>query len=120
MTGVPQTLRRSGARTGLTAWTGLAASVAALVLVLAAGRDGALAGAFLLASVPAGAAVMSWVDSGEALLQAALTLVLSLAVTAIASASMIWLTAWQPRALLALAVAGAVSCGARLVRGART
>jgi hypothetical protein len=119
MTGGPQALRRSGNRTGMTAWTGLAASVAAVVLVLAVPWHGAaLAGAFLLACVPAGAAVMCWVDSGEGLVQAGLTLVLSLAVTAIASSVMIWLTAWHPRALLVLAVAGAVSCAARLVRGA--
>ena len=118
MTGAPRALRRSGSRTGLTAWAGLAASIAALILVLAGPRPGAaLTGAFLLACVPAGAAVMCWLDSGEGFLQAGLTLVLSLAVTAIFSAVMIWLTAWQPRALLALAVAGAVSCAARLVRG---
>jgi hypothetical protein len=118
MTGARHALPPSGSRTGLTAWSGLAASVAAVVLVLAApGHDAPLAGAFLLACVPAGAAVMCWVDSGESLMQAGLTLVLSLAVTAIASAVMIWLTAWHPRALLALAVAGAVSCAARLVRG---
>jgi hypothetical protein len=116
---VPQALRQPGSRTGLTAWIGLTASVAAVVLVLAAPSDGALAGAFLLASVPAGAAVMCWVDSGENLMQAGLTLVLSLAVTAIASSVMIWLAAWHPRALLALPVAGAVSCAARLARGAR-
>jgi hypothetical protein len=62
---------------------------------------------------------MCWVDSGESLMQAGLTLVLSLAVTAIASAVMIWPTAWHPRALLALAVAGAVSCAARLACGTR-
>ena len=82
----------------------MAASVAAAVLVLAApGHDAALAGAFLLACVPAGAAVMCWVDSGEGFVQAGLTLVLSLAVTSIVSAAMIWLTAWHPGALLALA-----------------
>ena len=51
--------------------------------------------------------------------QAGLTLVLSLAVTAIASAVMVWLTAWHPRALLALAAVGIVSCAARLVCGVR-
>jgi hypothetical protein len=51
--------------------------------------------------------------------QAGLTLVLSLAATAILSACMIWLTAWQPRALFAFAVAGVVSCVARLVCGGR-
>jgi len=119
MTGIHRAPRRADARTGPTAWAGLAASVAAAVLVLAApGHDAALAGAFLLACVPAGAAVMCWVDSGEGFLQAGLTLVLSLAVTSIASAVMIWLTAWHPRALLALAVAGAASCATRVVRGA--
>jgi hypothetical protein len=62
---------------------------------------------------------MCWVDSGEGLVQAGLTLVLSLAATAVASAVMIWLTAWQPRALFAFAVIGVVSCAARLVRGGR-
>jgi hypothetical protein len=104
------------ARTTLTGCAGVVAGVAALVLVLAAPAGGAaLAGGLLLASVPAGAAVMCWVDSGDGFAQAGLTLVLSLAVTAIASAVMVWLTAWHPRALLALAVAGIVSCAARLV-----
>ncbi len=119
MTGDPQASRWSANRTGVTAWTGLAVSVAAVVLVLGAWHGAALAGALLLASVPAGAAVMCWVDSGENLVQAGLTLVLSLAVTAIASSVMIWLAAWHPRALLGLAAAGAVSSAARLVRGAR-
>jgi hypothetical protein len=119
MTGAPQALRRWGSRTGLTAWAGLAAGIAALILVLAGpGPGAALAGAFLLACVPAGAAVMCWLDSGDGFLQGGLTLALSLAVTAVFSAVMIWLTAWQPRALLALAVAGIASCAARLVRGA--
>jgi len=104
------------ARTGPTACAGVVASVAALVLVLAAPAGGAaLAGGLLLACVPAGAAVMCWVDSGDGFAQAGLTLVLSLAVTAIASAVMVWLTAWHPRALLAFAAVGIVSCAARLV-----
>jgi hypothetical protein len=110
-------LRQPRTRTGLTAWAGIAASVAAVVLLAVPGRGPRLAGAFLLASVPVGAAVMCWVDSGEGLVQAGLTLVLSLAVTAVVSAGMIWLTAWQPPALFAFAVIGVVSCAARLVRG---
>ena len=82
-------------------------------------RGPRLAGAFLLACVPVGAAVMCWVDSGEGLVQAGLTLVLSLAVTAVVTAVMIWLTAWQPTALFAFAVIGVVSCAARLLRGGR-
>ena len=83
-------LRQPQTRTGLTAWAGIAASAAA---------------------------VMCWLDSGEGLVQAGLTLVLSLAVTAIVSAAMIWLTVWRPPALYAFAVIGVVSCAARLVRG---
>ena len=119
MSGPSLPLRQPWTRTGLTAWTGIAASVAAVALLLAPGRGPELAGAFLLACVPVGAAVMCWVDSGEGLVQAGLTLVLSLAVTAIVSACMIWLTVWQPRALFAFAAVGVVSCAARLVRGGR-
>jgi hypothetical protein len=110
-------LRQPRTRTGLTAWAGIAASVAAVILLAVPGREPRLAGAFLLASVPVGAAVMCWVDSGEGLVQAGLTLVLSLAVTAVVTSVMIWLTAWQPPALFAFAVIGVVSCAARLLRG---
>ena len=77
-----------------------------------------LLGAVLLLCVPAGAAVMCWIDAGEGFAQAGLTLVVSLAVSALMSAAMIWAAAWHPRALLVLAVAGMVSCFARLARGA--
>jgi len=108
----------SGSRTALTAWAGVGASIAAAVLLLAAPSPGlALAGALLLACVPAGAGVMCWLDSGEDVAQAALTFVLSLSLFAIASAVMIWLAAWHPRALLAFAAASVVSCLARLMRG---
>jgi hypothetical protein len=123
MTGKPPegtTASIATTRTGLTACAGVAASAAALVLMLAAPWHGAaLAGGLLLASVPAGAGVMCWIDSGEGFAQAGFTLVLSLALTAIASAVMVWLAAWHPRSLLALAVAGGVSCAARLVREVR-
>ena len=108
-------LRQPWTRTGLTAWTGIAASVAAPALLAVPGRAPNLAGALVLACVPAGAAVMCWLDSGEGLVQAGLTLVLSLAVTAIVSAAMIWLTAWHPPALYAFAVIGVTSCVGRLV-----
>jgi hypothetical protein len=112
-------LRQPRTRTGLTAWAGIAASLAAVILLAVPARGPRLAGAFLLACVPVGAAVMCWVDSGEGLVQAGLTLVLSLAVTAVVTAVMIWLTAWQPTALFAFAVIGVVSCAARLLRGGR-
>ncbi|HTU84413.1 MAG TPA: hypothetical protein VMF57_02500 [Solirubrobacteraceae bacterium] len=104
-------------RTELTAYAGLAASAVALALVLGAPWHAmALAGSLLLALVPAGAAVMCWVDSGENAAQAGLTLALSLATFAIASAIMVWAQAWHPQVLLALAGAGFVSCAARLQR----
>ena len=92
----------------------------ALILV-GPGHWPALAGALLLACVPVGAAVMCWFDCSDAFAQAGLTLVLSLAVTAIASALMIWLATWHPSELLtAFAVVSVVSCVARLqvLRGA--
>ena len=62
-----------------------------------------------MACVPAGAAVMCWVDSGDGVVQAGLTLVLSLAITGIAGAAMIWLHAWHPYALLAFPAACIIS-----------
>jgi hypothetical protein len=105
-------------RTELTAYAGIVASVAAVVLALAGPWHWlTLAGGLTLACVPAGAAVMCWIDSGENLAQAALTLVLSLALFSLASTIMIWAAAWHPRALLTLAAASVVSCLARLARG---
>jgi hypothetical protein len=107
----------SRSRTELTAYAGILGSVLSVALVLGAPWHWlALMGALLLACVPAGAAVMCWLDSGEDAAQAGLTLTLSLAVVAIASAVMIWTTFWQPRALLALAFLGAASSAARLSR----
>jgi hypothetical protein len=106
----------SRSRTELTAYAGIVGSAVSVALVLGAPWHWvALAGALVLACVPAGAAVMCWVDSGENAAQAGLTLTLSLALVAIASAAMIWASFWQPRALLlVIASAGAASCTARL------
>jgi hypothetical protein len=107
-------------RTEVTAYAGIVASVSAVALVLAPAWHGsALVGALVLACVPAGAAVMCWVDSGEGFAQAGLTLVLSLAVFTLVSAMMIWAAAWHPHALLALAGVGLASCLARLTRRVR-
>jgi hypothetical protein len=106
-------------RTERTAYAGILCSVGAVVLLLIAPWHWlALAGALVLACVPAGAAVMCWIDSGEDAAQAGLTLVLSLTVIAIASALMIWTAAWHPSVLLVLAGASTVSCAARLRRRA--
>jgi hypothetical protein len=102
-------------RTELTAIAGVAVSIVALVLVLLVpGHGPALAGALLMACVPAGAAVMCWIDSGDGVVQAGLTLVLSLAVTAITGAAMIWLHFWHPYALLAFPAACSLSGAMRL------
>ena len=111
-------------RAVMTAYVGIAASVVAVPLVLimpivTPGAWPALAGAFLLVCVSPGAALMCWFDTGIGALQAGLTLVVSLTATAIASAFMIWAHVWHPKLLCAFALAGAVSCGIRLVR-ART
>jgi hypothetical protein len=104
-------------RTKLTACAGIAGGALAAVLVLASPWPWlALVGALILACVPAGAAVMCWIDSGENAAQAGLTLAVSLAIFGLASATMIWVSAWHPRALLGLAGAAAVSCLARLCR----
>jgi hypothetical protein len=103
-------------RTVMTAWAGIAASFVAVALILVGlGYWPALAGALLLACVPVGAAVMCWVDCGDGFVQAGLTLVLSLAVTAIASTVAIWLATWHPIELLAVFPALSImSCVVRL------
>ena len=106
-----------GILTGVTAVAGICASIIAILLVVAfPGHWPALVGALLIACVPPGAAVMCWIDSGFGVVQAGLTLVLSLSVTAIAGAVMIWLNAWHPKALFALTVVSGLSCAARLWR----
>jgi hypothetical protein len=110
----------SRSRTELTAYAGILGGALAVALVLGSPWHWlALTGALVLACVPTGAGVMCWIDSGEDAAQAGLTLVLSLSVIAIASAAMIWMGVWQPRALLAVAVGGAFSCALRLRQTAR-
>jgi hypothetical protein len=102
-------------RTEPTALVGISISVSVLILVLLVpGHGPALAGALLMACVPAGAAVMCWVDSGDGVVQTGLTLVLSLAITGIAGAAMIWLHAWHPYALLSFPAACIISGVMRL------
>jgi hypothetical protein len=115
-----QSVLTDDSRVIATAWSGIGASVlAALLILCGAGHWLALLGALLAASVPVGAAVMCWLDSGDGFAQAGLTLVLSLAATAIFSSVLIWSATWHSVALIAVfLVAGAGSCIARLlVRG---
>lgn len=111
----PHAAATAWARTELTALVGISISIAVLLLVLLVpGHGSALAGALLMACVPAGAAVMCWVDSGDGVVQAGLTLVLSLAVTGITGAAMIWLQAWHPYVLLTFPLACILSGVVRL------
>ena len=106
-----------GALTGVTAIVGICAGIVAILLTVAVpGHWPALVGALLIACVPPGAAVMCWIDSEFGIVQAGLTLVLSLSITAIAGAVMIWLNAWHPKALFALTLVSVLSCAARLWR----
>jgi hypothetical protein len=108
-------------RTELTAYAGLVSSILAVALVLIAPTPWlGLIGALLFACVPAGAAVMCWIDTGENAAQAGLTLAVSLTVLALASAIMIWLATWQPRGLLVLAAGAVLSCALRLRVARRT
>ncbi len=103
-----------------TAAAGVAGSVAAALLVLAAPAGPlTLVGALTLACLPGGAAVMSWIDTGDATAQAALTLIVSLTVFALASAVLVWTADWHPRLLVVLAAASILSGLASLARSAR-
>jgi hypothetical protein len=106
-----------GVLTAVTAVAGICASIVAIALIAAfPGHWPALAGALLIACVPPGAAVMCWVDSDYGVIQAGLTLTISLAVTAIVTAVMLWLTFWHPKALFAVTALSVLSCAIRLWR----
>jgi hypothetical protein len=112
----PAVVRR--VQTAVTAVAGICASIVAILLIAAfPGHWPALAGALLIACVPPGAAVMCWVDSEYGVVQAGLTLTISLAVTAIVTVVMLWLTAWHPKALFAVTALSVLSCAIRLWRG---
>ena len=111
----PTVVRRVHA--AVTAVAGICASIVAILLIgVFPGHWPALAGALLIACVPPGAAVMCWVDSDYGVVQAGLTLTISLAVTAIVTSVMLWLTAWHPKALFAITALSVLSCAIRLCR----
>jgi hypothetical protein len=108
---------QDGTLTAITAVAGIFAGIVGILLTLTvSGHWPALVGALLVACVAPGAAVMSWIDTDYGIIQAGVTLILSLTATAIASAAMIWLAVWQPKTLLILAILSALSCAARLWR----
>lgn len=59
---------------------------------------------------------MCWIDTDFGIVQAGLTLVVSLAITAISTSVMIWSAAWHPKVLVIIAFASALSCVSRLWR----
>lgn len=104
-------------RASVTAWVGVLVGLLAPIAVLES-RWPALRLAATLIFVLAGfgPAIMCWIDTGEPWAQAALTIALSTAAFALAASGMIWLTAWHPTWLLALAVPSVLSCLIRLYR----
>jgi hypothetical protein len=102
-------------RSRVTAITGNAATVLALLLVFAAPAGGLRVVGALLFACTCGASITAWIDAGEDLAQAGLTLVLSLALLAMCAAVMIWLASWHPVVLFVLiALVSIVSCTTRL------
>lgn len=114
---LPVVVTSGASRTIATAWAGIIASIASATLLVIPAHWTHMVGTLLLIGFSAGASVTSWVDIGDGYAQAGLTLVLSLTITAIASALMIWSSAWHPDILAALAVVSLLSCVARLYRG---
>ena len=114
---MPFVVSPGASRTKATAWAGLVASICSTVLLVVPASWAHVTGALLLVGFSAGAAVTSWVDIGDGFAQAGLTMVSSLAITTIASAIMIWSSAWHPDTLAALAVVSLLSCVGRLYQG---
>jgi hypothetical protein len=102
-------------RMRVTAWTGIVAAVLCPLLTLVGGPVAlALTGALLAAAVGAGPGVLCWIDAGDGVAQAGLTLVTSLALFAITATVLLWLHAWQTPLLWVPVGLSAVSCAVRL------
>ncbi len=106
-----------GSRAVTTAALGvlLAVMPALTVLVVGSGTP-ALAAVLVFAIGGSGPGIVCWVDAGDGLAQAGLVVVISLTAFAGTATAMIWLDAWRPQLLWALAAASLLSCLARLVR----
>jgi hypothetical protein len=106
--------------TGITARTGLVCVAVAVALLVVPEPWARIPGAFLFACVPPGAMVMCWIDAGDGVAQACLTVSTSLSCLALSGAIMIWLSTWHPDvSLCGFAVAAVLSCGGRLVLDSR-
>jgi hypothetical protein len=99
----------------VTAWIGLGVAVLAPLLIFAAPWNGvSLIAVLALAAAGFGPAVTCRIDTGDPVAQVALTVIISLAVFALASALLIWAAWWHPAALVLLVLPTAASCVHRL------
>ncbi len=105
------------ARASATAWVGVLVGILAPIAILESRWPGLrLAATLIFVIAGFGPGIMCWVDTGESWAQAALTIALSAAAFALAASGMIWLAAWHPTWLLALAAPSVLSCLVRLYR----
>jgi hypothetical protein len=102
---------RASERALATAWAGLLAGLLAPLVVLVSPWPAlALLASLIFVLAGLGSGVACRWDAGEDFAQAALTLILSLTLFALAATIMIWLAAWHPVVLLALALPSVLSC----------
>lgn len=105
------------ARASVTAWVGVLVGLLAPIAILESRWPGLrLAATVIFVLAGFGPGIMCWIDTGEPWAQAALTIALSAAAFALAASGMIWLAAWHPTWLLALAAPSVLSCLVRLYR----
>jgi hypothetical protein len=105
------------ARASVTAWVGVLVGLLAPIAILESRWPGLrLAATVIFVLAGFGPGIMCWVDTGEAWAQAGLTIAFSAAAFALAASGMIWLAAWHPMWLLALAAPSVLSCLIRLYR----
>jgi hypothetical protein len=95
----------------VTAWLGVAISVTALATVGMPWESARLVGILLLAAGSIGAAAMSAIDPGDATVEAALVLVISLMGFTVVATLMLWLNEWHPlAAVIIIAVPSGLWC----------
>ncbi len=101
----------AGARTSITAWTGVLVGVLApIVILLSQSPTLGLVATLVFVIAGLGSGIMCHIDAGDPYAQAALTFVFGLVTFTLAATIMIWLATWHPTWLLALAVPSVLSC----------
>jgi O-antigen/teichoic acid export membrane protein len=99
----------------VTAWIGVGVAVLAPLLIFLAPWNGlSLIAVLALAAAGFGPAVTCRIDTGDPVAQVALTVVISLAVFALASSLLIWAAWWHPAVLAVLVLPTGASCVHRL------